>query len=162
MRIRRLKLTNLRSVAEGEVVFPGHTVIIGGNSVGKSTLCEDRGAAGSGLDPSLDAEYDWTPRDLEHVSGARLEVKHYASLQPENPESKAWSEKPSFDIAACKGYRTLHGSWIGQFDRPADIYVLAWHPKMRESVVDHRTAEHRQQALCNEQPEHRHPGNGFG
>ena len=40
MRIRRLKLANFRSVAEGEIVFPGHTVIIGGNSVGKSTLCE--------------------------------------------------------------------------------------------------------------------------
>ena len=40
MRIRRLKLANFRSVAEGEVLFPGHTVIVGGNSVGKSTLCE--------------------------------------------------------------------------------------------------------------------------
>ena len=40
MRIRRLKLSNFRSVASGEVFFPGHTVIIGGNSVGKSTLCE--------------------------------------------------------------------------------------------------------------------------
>ena len=112
--------------------------------------------------PPWAREYDWAPWDLEHVSGARLEVKHYASLQPENPESKAWSEKPSFDIAAREGYRTLHGSWIGQFDRPADIYVLAWHPEMRESVVDHRTAEHEQRPPCNEQPEHRHPGNGFG
>ena len=40
MRIRRLKLANFRSVAEGKVTFPGHTVIIGGNSVGKSTMCE--------------------------------------------------------------------------------------------------------------------------
>ena len=40
MRIRRLKLTNFRSVAAGNVNFPGHTVIIGGNSVGKSTMCE--------------------------------------------------------------------------------------------------------------------------
>ena len=40
MRIRRLKLTNFRSVAAGNVKFPGHTVIIGGNSVGKSTMCE--------------------------------------------------------------------------------------------------------------------------
>ena len=40
MRIRRLKLTNFRSVAAGKVTFPGHTVIIGGNSVGKSTMCE--------------------------------------------------------------------------------------------------------------------------
>ena len=39
MRIRRLKLTNFRSVATGNVDFPGHTVIIGGNSVGKSTMC---------------------------------------------------------------------------------------------------------------------------
>ena len=40
MRIRRLELANFRSVAEGKVTFPGHTVIIGGNSVGKSTMCE--------------------------------------------------------------------------------------------------------------------------
>ncbi len=40
MRIRRLKLANFRAVVDGEVVFPGHTVIIGGNSVGKSTLCD--------------------------------------------------------------------------------------------------------------------------
>ena len=40
MRIRRLTLANFRSVAEGRIIFPGHTVIIGGNSVGKSTMCE--------------------------------------------------------------------------------------------------------------------------
>ena len=40
MRIRSLELANFRSVAEGKVTFPGHTVIIGGNSVGKSTMCE--------------------------------------------------------------------------------------------------------------------------
>lgn len=40
MRIRCLKLSNFRNVADGEVLFPAHTVIIGGNSVGKSTLCE--------------------------------------------------------------------------------------------------------------------------
>ena len=40
MRIRSLELASFRSVAEGKVIFPGHTVIIGGNSVGKSTMCE--------------------------------------------------------------------------------------------------------------------------
>ncbi len=40
MKIRRLKLKNFRSVAKGEILFPDHTVIIGGNSVGKSTMCE--------------------------------------------------------------------------------------------------------------------------
>lgn len=40
MKIRRLKLTNFRSIRVGEVLFPSHTVMIGGNSVGKSTICE--------------------------------------------------------------------------------------------------------------------------
>ncbi len=40
MKIRRLRMKNFRSVANGEVFFPGHTAAIGGNSVGKSTMCE--------------------------------------------------------------------------------------------------------------------------
>jgi len=40
MKIRRLRMKNFRSVANGEILFPGHTAVIGGNSVGKSTMCE--------------------------------------------------------------------------------------------------------------------------
>ena len=40
MRIKRLTIFHFRSVAEGEIIFPDHPVIIGGNSVGKSTICE--------------------------------------------------------------------------------------------------------------------------
>ncbi len=40
MRIHRLKLANFRRIANGEVVFPRHPVVMGGNSGGKSTLCE--------------------------------------------------------------------------------------------------------------------------
>lgn len=40
MQIRRLKMQNFRSVASGEVLFNEHTVLIGSNSVGKSTVCE--------------------------------------------------------------------------------------------------------------------------
>lgn len=40
MRIRSLNIKNFRSVANGKILFPGHTVVIGGNSVGKSTMCE--------------------------------------------------------------------------------------------------------------------------
>ena len=40
MRIRRLQIKHFRSVAEGGLLFPGHTAIVGGNSVGKSTVCE--------------------------------------------------------------------------------------------------------------------------
>ena len=40
MKIQKLKVTNFRSIREGEFLFNGHTVMIGGNSVGKSTICE--------------------------------------------------------------------------------------------------------------------------
>lgn len=40
MQVRRLKMSNFRSIASGQVMFGGHTVLIGGNSVGKSTVCE--------------------------------------------------------------------------------------------------------------------------
>lgn len=33
-------MSNFRSVASGQVLFGRHTILIGGNSVGKSTVCE--------------------------------------------------------------------------------------------------------------------------
>lgn len=40
MQIRRLILSNFRGVKSGQIEFDGHTILIGGNSVGKSTVCE--------------------------------------------------------------------------------------------------------------------------
>jgi len=40
MQVRRLKLKNFRGVSEGVVDFSGHTLLVGGNNVGKSTVCE--------------------------------------------------------------------------------------------------------------------------
>ena len=40
MKVRRLTLKNFRSVAEGTILFADHTLLLGANSVGKSTVCE--------------------------------------------------------------------------------------------------------------------------
>ena len=40
MQIRRLILSNFRGAKSGQIEFDGHTILIGGNSVGKSTVCE--------------------------------------------------------------------------------------------------------------------------
>lgn len=40
MRVRRLKVTNFRGVSSGAVDFAGHTLLVGGNNIGKSTICE--------------------------------------------------------------------------------------------------------------------------
>lgn len=40
MKVRQLTMKNFRSVAEGTLLFSDHTLLLGGNSVGKSTVCE--------------------------------------------------------------------------------------------------------------------------
>jgi putative ATP-dependent endonuclease of the OLD family len=40
MRVRRLTIENFRGVRNGQVEFVGHTLLVGGNNVGKSTVCE--------------------------------------------------------------------------------------------------------------------------
>jgi putative ATP-dependent endonuclease of OLD family len=40
MKVRRLKMTNFRSVATGDILLNDNTLLVGGNNVGKSTVCE--------------------------------------------------------------------------------------------------------------------------
>lgn len=40
MRVIRLKIENFRGISKAELYFSGHTLLIGGNNVGKSTICE--------------------------------------------------------------------------------------------------------------------------
>lgn len=40
MLVRRLIIKNFRGVSDGVIDFKGHTLLVGGNNVGKSTVCE--------------------------------------------------------------------------------------------------------------------------
>lgn len=40
MRVSRLQIENFRGINKAELHFSGHTLLIGGNNVGKSTICE--------------------------------------------------------------------------------------------------------------------------
>ena len=85
--------------------------------------------------------YDWAPWDLEHVSGARIEVKQAAARQPWHQGESVQARPPRFDIAPRGGYWTLDSTWVEQPGRLADIYIFAWHPETRERIVDHREPE---------------------
>ena len=88
---------------------------------------------------------DWSGWDVEHEGGARIEVKQSAARQ-------TWTDEPSiagkpapsnFDIRARSGYWDDNGSrWVEGAGRPAQIYILAWHPVTNIKVADHR--DHRQ------------------
>lgn len=40
MRVKQLKIYNFRGIKQAELSFDGHTLLIGSNNVGKSTICE--------------------------------------------------------------------------------------------------------------------------
>lgn len=40
MRVSRLQIENFRGIRKAELYFSGHTLLIGGNNIGKSTICE--------------------------------------------------------------------------------------------------------------------------
>lgn len=40
MRVLRLQIENFRGIQKADLYFTGHTLLIGGNNVGKSTICE--------------------------------------------------------------------------------------------------------------------------
>jgi putative ATP-dependent endonuclease of the OLD family len=57
MRIARVKIGNFRGISEAEIPFSGHTVLVGDNNSGKSTVLEaldlvlGPGAPGNGFVP---------------------------------------------------------------------------------------------------------------
>lgn len=42
MRVARLSIKNFRGIQNATLHFSGHTLLVGGNNVGKSTICEAR------------------------------------------------------------------------------------------------------------------------
>lgn len=40
MQVSRLKINNFRGIKAAELDFDGHTLLVGGNNIGKSTICE--------------------------------------------------------------------------------------------------------------------------
>ncbi len=78
MRLRRLTLDNFRCIDNGEVHFPDHAVIVGGNSVGKSTICEaldlvlgpERLARANAID-----EHDFHQRQYRDEEGEPVKIE---------------------------------------------------------------------------------------
>lgn len=40
MKVRQVEVENFRGISSGKVLFADNTLLVGGNNVGKSTICE--------------------------------------------------------------------------------------------------------------------------
>jgi putative ATP-dependent endonuclease of the OLD family len=144
MRVRRLKIRNFRGVAEGVVDFAGHTLLVGGNNVGKSTVCEALdlilGPERLYRRPVVD-EHDFHCGRYVDDHGQASEIRLEAILVNLSEEAhrrfyrhlRRWSEKtgafvdeagPGLDGADGQGTAwALPLVFIGRYDRDEDDFV---------------------------------------
>ena len=85
--------------------------------------------------------HDWAPWDLEHGSGARIQIKQSAARGPWDVGRKVDTRTSWFNIARPDLFMSLEGELIAPPDRLAEIYIFAWHGETRESAADHRAPE---------------------
>jgi putative ATP-dependent endonuclease of the OLD family len=143
MRLRRLKIQNFRGVDQGTVDFLGHTLLVGGNNVGKSTVCEALdlvlGPERLSRRPVID-EHDFHLGRYLDDKGLATEIRIEAILVGLSEEAerrftshlRRWDEKKaSFSDEAATGPESgdEHGTawalpviFIGRYDREDDDF----------------------------------------
>ena len=85
--------------------------------------------------------HDWAPWDLEHGSGARIQIKQSAARDPWDAGRQVDTRTSWFNIARPDRFMSFEGELIAPPDRLAEIYIFAWHGETRESAADHRAPE---------------------
>src|ERR1700749_776793 len=155
MRVRRLNISNFRGVSEGSVDFSGHTLLVGGNNIGKSTICEALdlvlGPERLFRRPVVD-EHDFHCGRYLDKDGNPIEIRIEAILIDLSDEAhrrfrghaRRWDEKKwSFVDEEPEGADKADGdgviwalplSFIGRYDKDEDDFV-------GNTFFDHPTGE---------------------
>ncbi|MGW4935147.1 ATP-dependent nuclease [Streptomyces sp. NPDC004166] len=155
VRVRRLALQHFRGVSKGTVLLDGHSLLVGSNSVGKSTVCEALelllGPERMFRRPVID-EYDFYGARYQPVDGELPEVRLEAVLTGLSPEAerrfgshlRRWSaESDDFaDLEPGQLAEADAGEWclpvvfLGRFDPQEDDFFGGTYFAHPESVPD--------------------------
>lgn len=163
MRVRRLKVTNFRGVSSGAVEFAGHTLLVGGNNIGKSTICEALdlvlGPERLFRRPVVDEHDFYCGRYLD-ADGTSIEIRVEAILVDLSEEAtrrfgghlRRWDDQAgAFIDEAEDGLQQADGPaaiwalpliFIGRYDREEDDFVgntFFDHPAKEPDVLDEET-----------------------
>lgn len=144
MRIRLLEIENFRGIEEGRVVFQQHTLLVGGNNAGKSTVCEALelvlGPERLYRRPIID-EHDFSRGVYLGDEGGPREIRIRAVLTDLSDEQvrrffqhvRRWDDEIlSFIDEEPKGFRFADGdgmTWalpiifIARYDREEDDFI---------------------------------------
>lgn len=165
MKVRRITLHNFRGVQNGTVLLDGHSLLVGRNSVGKSTICEALdlvlGPERLFRRPVID-EYDFYAAQYQEVDGDLLEVRIEVILTELSPEAqrrfngrlRRWSAESTdfidtsadaLDLADADGVEwCLPVVFVGRFDPAEDDFVGGTFFAHPEVVTDDLTGESEQ------------------
>jgi putative ATP-dependent endonuclease of OLD family len=163
MRVRRLNITNFRGVSQGRVDFAGHTLLVGGNNIGKSTVCEALdlvlGPERLFRRPVVD-EHDFHCGRYLDAAGAPIEIHIEAILVELSEEAtrrfgghlRRWNDRAgTFVDDGEDGLDQADGPGVvwalplvffGRYDRDEDDFVgntFFDHPTKEEDTLDEET-----------------------
>lgn len=169
MQVRRLTIKNFRGIKSGEINFQGHAILVGGNNIGKSTICEALdlvlGPERLFRRPIID-EHDFHKGEYlsEEEDGKSVEIVIRVLLVDLSEEAKRrffyhlrlWNEREKRfvdDGGGCPESANQEGVgsalplvFIGRYEREEDDFVGSTffdHPPPREESADEDMAEHR-------------------
>lgn len=156
MKVRQLEIENFRGITAGRVIFQQHTLLVGGNNIGKSTVCEALelvlGPERLYRRPVID-EHDFSHGDYLGDAGEPREIRVRAVLTDLSDEQlrrffqhlRRWDdaalsfidEEPvSFQSADRDGTSwALPVIFIGRYDREEDDFI-------GDTYFDHPLPEH--------------------
>ncbi len=161
MKVRRVSISNFRGVRSGSVLLDSHSLLVGGNAVGKSTVCEALDLA-LGLErlyrrPVID-EYDFYAARYQEVDGVLPEVRIEVVLTDLAPEAqrrfrshlRRWAAQQcdfAEPLQQETGEDTEQGEWclpivfLGRFNPVEDDFEGATFFAHPELVADDLTEE---------------------
>ena len=144
MRVQQLIIRNYRGVAEGTVDFAGHTLLVGGNNIGKSTICEALdlvlGPERLGRRPVVDehdfhcGQYldgDGKPVPIEILAvltnlSAQAEKQFFRHLRRWNVEQRAFADEGEAGPEAGDAPGTVWALpvlFVGRYDPEEDDFI---------------------------------------
>ena len=163
MRVRRLKISNFRGVSQGNVDFIGHTLLVGGNNIGKSTVCEALdlvlGPERLFRRPIVD-EHDFYCGQYLNVDGVPVEIRIEAILIDISEEAtrrfgnhlRRWNDQNCTFIDETEGgleqadapvaVWALPLVFVGRYDRDEDDFIgntFFDHPTKEIDALDEET-----------------------
>jgi putative ATP-dependent endonuclease of OLD family len=170
VRVRRLTITNFKGVANGIVDFHGHTLLVGGNNVGKSTICDALelvlGPERLFRRPIID-EHDFLNGRYLDENGNRVEIRIEAVLidLPEETQRKLLSKtRPWSDQRV--GFVDVEGAAPADLDaadvcRALPVVFVGWYDRENDDFFGQTFFAHPEQVLTEDDDHYGEPGAGL-